>query len=199
MDARLYLIRHGRTQSNTSNKFRGDSDVPLTSEGEKDARDAVEFLKGVEPDFIVCSDRKRAVETAEIFSNSFGHSPIHSTQLRAWDVGTFTGLPRNKENLDKLKQYIDNPHLEVPGGESLDDFRSRVLPVIEECFQATSDHVGFVICHSSVIHELGNQMYGNHDSLTVEPGGIVILGLDPEPKAKPIFKKLTAKNAESIS
>jgi broad specificity phosphatase PhoE len=198
----LYLIRHGHTQLNASDHFRGDSDVPLTKEGRKDAEEVAEFLEGIEPVFIISSDRVRATETAEILTKHFDAPTRTSDVLRAWDVGEFSGKPRNKENLDSLQKYIDEPYLEVPGGESLDCFTARTMPAIEECFQlALSNGVGFVVVHSSVIHQLGHEMLSDHKSLVVEPGGIVAISLENgQPSAKSIFKPIsTPTHGESIS
>src|ERR1700728_2601733 len=160
MEPILYLVRHGRTQANAKNLFRGDSDIPLTAGGRKDAEEASEYLKDIQPDFIVSSDRIRAVETADILGKTFGHTPIKSGKLRAWDVGTFTGKPRDKDNLAELQKYIDDPRLPTPNGESLDEFRARVLPVIKECFDQVAGHaVGFIVCHSSIIRAVSEALY----------------------------------------
>ena len=198
----LYLIRHGKTALNSKDYFRGDSDVPITKEGRKDAEEAAKFLEGVEPVFIISSDRVRATETAEILTKYFD-APTHTTdQLRAWDVGEFSGKPRNKENLASLQKYIDEPYLEVPGGESLDCFTARTMPAIEECFQLALCHgIGFVVVHSSVVHQLGTTLLGDHKSLVVEPGGVVVIGLENgQPSAKSIFKPVSCPcHGESIS
>ena len=202
MENILYLIRHGKTALNSKDYFRGDTDVPITKEGRKDAEEAAKFLEGIEPVFIISSDRVRATETAEILTKYFD-APTHTTdQLRAWDVGEFSGKPRNKENLASLQKYIDEPYLEVPGGESLDCFTARTMPAIEECFQLALCHgIGFVVVHSSVVHQLGTTLLGDHKSLVVEPGGVVVIGLeDGRPSAKVIFKPISCPcHGESIS
>lgn len=208
MEPVLYLVRHGRTTANSEDVFRGvgtgSHDFPLSKDGIGDALQARNFLKEkqIDPLFLVSSDRKRARQTAHIVAEDFPDDIITSPKLRAWDIGDFTGEPRSKENLEELQKYIDNPYLEVPGGESLDVFKSRVLPTIHECFEyACQTGIGFIICHSSVIHELGRAIHDDHNSLIVEPGGVVLLGFeDGKPTAKPVFKRIKpAPNAESIS
>jgi broad specificity phosphatase PhoE len=200
----LYLIRHGRTDLNQNNRFRGNKDVPLSSGGRSDVEEAAEFLKTrhADPAFIVTSDRKRAVESSEILKKSFD-APIKEIHyLRALDVGKFSGELRNKENVDELQTYLDDPDTLIPDGESLNDFRERVVPVLEECFElAQREGLGFVVCHSSIIHEVGTQLFNDHKALVVEPGGIVEVGFENgEPFAKTIFKKHeSAGNTASIS
>jgi broad specificity phosphatase PhoE len=200
----LYLIRHGRTELNQNNCFRGSVDVPLSSEGTKDSEEAAEFLKTLdaEPVFIVTSDKKRAVQTADILAKNFDAPVKESHYLRALNVGKFSGQPRSKENVTELQKYIDNPDTPIPQGESLSDFQSRVVPVLEECFGlACNNGLGFVVCHSSIIHEVGTQLFNDHTSLVVEPGGVVVIGIENgKPSAKSIFKKhKPAGNTASIS
>lgn len=197
----LYIVRHGRTSFNVAGKFRGEADIPLIDEGRQDAKEAAEFLEeqGVQPSFIVTSDKKRAVETAKILSKDFHDSIKPTDQLRAWNLGDFSGKPKNKENVADLQQYIHDPDTPVPGGESLNDFRNRILPILAECFEhATRNGVGIVVAHSSVIHELGTQIFGDHKTLVVEPGGIVAIGIDNgKITAERILKPL--RNVESAA
>lgn len=199
----LYLIRHGRTDLNARNLFRGNVDVPLDKVGIQDGEEAADFLKDVEPSFLVSSDKQRALQTAKVFEDRFGVKTIPTADLRAWNIGKFSGQERSKENTDELQKYIDNPDLPVPGGESLSDFRDRVSPILEECFgEAQKTGIGFIICHSSVVHEAGNIIKGSHTSLLVEPGGIVCIGFsDGDISAENVFKKAKppAKRAETIS
>jgi broad specificity phosphatase PhoE len=195
----LYVIRHGRTSYNQKGLFRGEADIPLTDQGFKDADEVAEFLKDVTPSFIVSSDKKRAVQTATVLAKNDGMSLMKTELLRAWNLGEFSGKPKNKENLAELDKYIKDPDLQVPGGESLNEFRDRILPVLAECFeQATREGVGFVIAHSSVVHEIGGRLYGNHKTLVVKPGGIVVLGFgDGDIVGERIFKPLRNEKGDA--
>ena len=200
----LYLVRHGRTPLNQNNCFRGSVDVSLSPQGIKDGEEASKFLQDlkIEPVFIITSDKKRATETADILAKDFDVPIKESHLLRALDVGKFSGKPRNKENVEELQGYVDSPEKKIPGGESLDEFKERVVPTLEECFQLACDNgVGIVVCHSSIVHEVGTQLFGDHKSLVVEPGGIVVIGFDDgKPTAKTLFKKhKPAGNSASIS
>jgi len=200
MNPVLYVIRHGRTSYNQKGLFRGEADIPLTEEGVTDSEEAKSQLEDIEPAFIVSSDKKRAVQTAKLIADGL---EVQTTPLlRAWNLGHFSGKPKNEENLKELQKYIDDPNLPVPDGESLEDFRNRVLPTLAEAFEhATRVGAGFVVAHSSVIHEIGNQLYGDHKSLVVKPGGIVVIGIDNgEISADRIFKPLRDKeSAASVS
>ena len=179
-------------------------DVPLSPEGIEDGKEASKFLESLDakPVFIISSDKKRAVKTADILSEDFDAPVKEVHQLRALNVGKFSGQPRNEENIKELQTYINEPDTSIPDGESLNEFKERVIPVLEEAFELACDNgLGFIVCHSSIIHEVGTQLYGDHTSLVVEPGGVVVVGFeDGKPSAKSIFKKYKpAGNTASIS
>ena len=64
---RLYLVQHGDAAPREINKDR-----PLTEKGKKDSFKIAEFLKaaGIKIPIIWHSDKRRAIETAEIFSET---------------------------------------------------------------------------------------------------------------------------------
>ena len=168
----------------------GYVDAPLEPIGVKDAKEAAKFLEGTEPVFLVSSDKKRAVQTASVFEKEFNLENIPTEQLRAWDIGEFSGKDRSKENIESVEKYVNNPDIPIPGGESLQEFRDRITPVLEECFLHACDNgVGFIVAHSSVVHEAGSIIKGSHTALLVEPGGIIVLGIeDGKLAAEQIFK-----------
>lgn len=61
----LVLLRHGRSEWNLQNRFTGWEDIPLSPQGEADARRAGALLRerGFTFDFAACSFLKRAVAT----------------------------------------------------------------------------------------------------------------------------------------
>ncbi len=190
MEPVLYLIRHGRTAYNEGDIFRGLDDVPLSRNGIGDALEAKEFLEGIDPLYYVSSDRKRARQTAHIIAGEHVDEIVTSPKLTPWDIGKFAGKPKTENSLAAFQKYIDNPYLVIPGGESLEEFKARIVPVLDECFDyACNTGVGFMIAHSSIIHELGKALHDDMSVLAVEPGGVVVLGFeDSKPTARPVFK-----------
>lgn len=178
----LYCARHGSTQLNSDNCFRGKADPPLSSKGFREANQLAHYIQPEEVSFIVASAKIRAKQTADVIATAkrlsgeskFDICPTPNEGLFAWNVGNFSGKPKDKENLDELQKYIDAPDLVVPGGESLNRFRSRVRPLIEEAICA-SDELGcpgLIVVHSSVIHELGEMFHKDHTAALVKPGGL---------------------------
>ena len=66
---KLYIIRHGETFENASNRLQGRIDSNLTEEGKKQALEVRNYFVDKEVDLIVSSPLKRCVETANIISN----------------------------------------------------------------------------------------------------------------------------------
>lgn len=189
----VYVVRHGQTVLNKDKRFRGNANPPLDETGIKQAHDLADLFSSKPISHIFCSDKQRSTKTAEIIAQSKGCAIHPSEGLRALDVGTFSGEKRTKQSEADLQKYLDNPETTIPGGESLQDFRNRIRP----CLQAAVDvfkECGappVLVAHSSVVHEVGNILYGDHKKILVEPGGaIVVYVQNGSLGAKPIFRPL---------
>lgn len=68
MTYKLVLLRHGQSAWNNTNQFTGWVDVPLTEQGEEEARKGGQLLKdkGVLPDIVFTSLLRRAINTANL-------------------------------------------------------------------------------------------------------------------------------------
>ena len=178
----LYAARHGSTDLNSANCFRGNADPPLSAKGFREANQLAHYLQPIELSFIVTSAKRRAQNTADTISlakklnneTKYDICPVSNDGLFPWNVGNFSGKPKNQENLDELQKYIDNPSLVVPGGTSLGAFRNTIRPLIQEAIE-TSEEMGapgLLVVHSSVIHELGEMFHKDHTAALVKPGGL---------------------------
>ena len=64
----IILARHGETEWNVEEVFRGRIDIELNETGMKQAELLAEYLRDVEIDAIYSSPLKRALKTAEIIA-----------------------------------------------------------------------------------------------------------------------------------
>jgi len=187
----LYCARHGRTALNADNCFRGKNNVPLDAQGYRDAHKLANYFEGIEIGGIVCSDKMRAHDTARIIGQRKGMAVHPTPSLQALNVGDFSGQPNTAENVAEIQRYTDNPQRCIPGGESLDEFKSRVRPALAEALEI-SDRTGIpwlVVGHSSIVHEVGAMFNEDHHSSLVNPGGVAAVYLENgQLKAEPIFK-----------
>ena len=58
---RIYLIRHGETEWSLSGRHTGRTDIPLTAQGEEEARQLQPYLHGIRFSAVLTSPRLRAL------------------------------------------------------------------------------------------------------------------------------------------
>jgi broad specificity phosphatase PhoE len=202
----VYVVRHGVTQLNADNCFRGNANPDLATEGIRDATLLSKLFDPIDLSSIYCSDKRRAVHTAELIAKPHKAAIIQQPNLRALDVGDFSGKKRTPEAEEKLQYYVQNPGIKIPGGEALNDFRARVIPCLVDAVELYFE-IGLptmLVVHSSVCHEVGSWLYNDHKSTLVQPGGVVAIYLDGNGglQAKPILKPVNAApgdRAQTIS
>lgn len=88
--ARIYLVRHGETAWSLSGQHTGRTDIPLTEQGEQDARKLAERLRAVRFSRLFTSPLQRARRTYELA----GLKEIAEIEpdLTEWDYGDYEGL-----------------------------------------------------------------------------------------------------------
>jgi len=203
-----YFARHGSTDLNQANCFRGKANPSLSALGYREANQLAHYMQSIEVSFIVASAKKRSMETAETIClaqklecESNSHLKVIPNELLfAWNVGNFSGKPKNKENLDDLQRYIDDPNLQVPGGESLNEFRNKIRPLVQEAIEESNKAgiPGLLVVHSSVIHELGEMFHGNHSQALVKPGGLAAVYFSNGTlKAQALFRPEQGEHSEA--
>jgi broad specificity phosphatase PhoE len=127
----LTLVRHASTAMNSdeagAERVRAWMDLPLSSEGKKEAEDTAWQLRKVDIDVIFHSDLERARATAKAIARTTGAELVEMRKLRPWDLGEMTGKPVKDVAGDIEKYACELPDRAVPGGESFDTFRQRVF------------------------------------------------------------------------
>ena len=133
----LILTRHGQSVGNQRNEFTGWSDLPLTAQGEAEARTAGQILKshGLTVDAAFTSALQRAATTCKLLLEELGQptlTPIANAALNERDYGALTGLnkdgARAKWGEEQVHLWRRSFAVAPPEGESLRDTVARVLP-----------------------------------------------------------------------
>lgn len=170
-----FFIRHGETELNKSDSFRGDIDVPLNEEGKKQAEEIPNYLAAYKLSALYHSGMQRTAQTLSPLEKAKGLPSKKMENLDSLDTGDFSGLPKSKENREKLEHYRENPEEVIPGGESVQNFRDRVDPLIFNVIKVgeESGAPSAACVHGSVIREISRLFDKSYDSLKVEPGGII--------------------------
>lgn len=86
----LYLVRHGETAWSLSGQHTGRTDVSLTEQGERDARELAERLRGVSFSRVFTSPLQRARRTCELAA--LNRVAEIEPDLAEWDYGNYEGM-----------------------------------------------------------------------------------------------------------
>ena len=193
----LIYVRHGKTSLNQSGgdeRLRGWLPVPLSPEGHKQAQKAgmrlAQQLPGP-PNSFVTSDLHRAMQTAAHISQSIGVQAKPDQNIRDWNTGDLAG-EKVTEVLPKLKDLVHHPDEPAPGGEPLNTYLSRFVPEMKKKVNDPGIHL--VVGHargSAILEGIASPVGGKGVDIDkkfllerpqLQPGGIMIIGKDWNPK-----------------
>ncbi len=165
---RFILVRHGQTEWNRVERFRGRADLSLNETGFKQAELAAAKLKSCQVAAIYSSPMKRALQTAEPIARSL-NLPVQPLEgLIDIDFGSFQGLSAEEAaKVDKklLDDWVERPHLaNFPKGENLDIVRQRVLAAVAELEKKHRDQTVILVSHTVVCRVLLCAMLGLDNS-----------------------------------
>lgn len=130
----IILARHGETDWNVTEVFRGRIDVELNETGVKQAELLGEYLSEVKIDAVYSSPLKRALKTAQAIAGDHALEVNIVNGLIDFDYGEWQGLSHQevKERYKALyAEWIGRPEqVKMPDGESLEDVRERAMAVV---------------------------------------------------------------------
>lgn len=157
---KLILVRHGETAWNKQGRFQGQSDVPLSEAGIKQAEQLAKFFPLEHLNAIYASDLKRAHLTALKVAERFS-LPVHTEKaFREMNFGVWEGLTYEEiasRWQDAVENFFQRPDLlEVPQGESFAELQARAVKRVQEIVAAhegASAHVA-IFAHGAVIRAL---------------------------------------------
>jgi isoleucyl-tRNA synthetase len=151
----LTLVRHGETEWNKEKKIQGGGvNLSLNDTGKKQAEELAKHLKGTTFDAVISSNRKRAIETAEIVASALGtHTDEKLSQFDERTLGEWSG--QNREEFMEEHGVNAGFHFASPkDGEGLSDFLKRV----EEGLQYLEEHYAgkhvLLVSHQAVIQAI---------------------------------------------
>ena len=132
----IILARHGETDWNVEEIFRGRIDVELNETGVKQAELLASYLRDLRLTAIYSSPLKRALKTAELIASYHHLNIVVTDDLIDFDYGEWQGLSHQVVK-DKHKElyakWLKKPHqVTMPAGESLDDVRRRAVGLVDK-------------------------------------------------------------------
>ena len=111
----LYLLRHGETEWALSSRHTGRTDIPLTANGEDEARKLGKRLRNIRFSHVLTSPLKRARQTCELAG--LDNVPEIEPDLAEWDYGDYEGKRSTdiREGRPSWSVFRDGcPHGEMP-------------------------------------------------------------------------------------
>lgn len=136
----LYLVRHGETTWSLSGQHTSYTDLPLTDHGRDQARELLGRLDPANFGLVLSSPRQRARVTAELAGFTGDHAPVVDDDLAEWNYGAYEGLTR-KEIQQKVPDWLIWTHGGGPGGETIDQVRTRFRRLIDRIESSGADPV----------------------------------------------------------
>jgi len=131
----LILVRHGQTQWNREQIFRGSKDIELDEAGQRQAEALGARLKSRRIDAIYSSSLKRAMATAEAIARLQGLPVMVGPGLVDMCFGEWEGMAHQEVKQKYPKQYQtwrENPwKARIPGASNIKDVQAQSLKAIK--------------------------------------------------------------------
>jgi broad specificity phosphatase PhoE len=124
----VYLIRHGQTSWSLSGQHTGRTDLPLTEQGEQQARQLAPLLHAISFSQVLVSPMQRARRTCELAG--LGAQARIEPALHEWDYGDYEGLTRAQ--IQATRPQWDVFHDGCPGGESPEQVSARADQILAQ-------------------------------------------------------------------
>ena len=158
---KLTLVRHGETEGQSSVRYHGRNDVPLSALGRAQMARARAALAHERFDAVYASTLSRSVEAAAIIAGE----QVRVTRVAGFDeidFGEWEGLTAEEIQTRDPQRYAawmgTRTDFRYPGGESVTSFRARVVRALHQVLaqapaQASSGHLLFAV-HKGIIYSV---------------------------------------------
>ena len=162
---KILIIRHGESVANNKRSIAGQSDVPLSKRGEKQAELVGKYVFGnYLIDEIYSSDLSRAMDTAKPLSRLANIDIKPRKDLREINVGLWQSETYEDLKIKYPESYgvwLENIGEAVcDGGESVKELSERVFSAIQEIAKTNEKKTVAVFTHATPIRCLMTKLKG---------------------------------------
>lgn len=172
---RLILVRHGETAGQSSIRYYGVTDVPLSDLGRSQVRAARDRIYGETFESVWASTLCRSWESAQIVAPG---RPVNlESDFREIDFGDWEGLTAEEiavtDPAGHAKWRAEGLSFTFPGGETRSDFRARIARGLTRV-RASGAEAVLIAVHKGVVRTL-LELVAGHTLAPEEPvlGGVV--------------------------
>ena len=149
---KVLLVRHGETTWGADGRFAGREDVPLSNRGRRQASSVGDRVKPLRPSIVLTSPLQRCQLTATAIGSASGAPVVVHEALLDGLLGEWTGCrPSEIESgwPAEFAVWRSDPDAAPPGGESFNDIRRRVSPLLAEVAQRYRGHTVVLVTHAA--------------------------------------------------
>jgi probable phosphoglycerate mutase len=173
---RIWIVRHGQTEWSLAGRHTGRTDIPLTPEGEQEARRLGERLRKETFAAVLTSPLRRAKQTCELAG--FGDRAEVLADLMEWNYGGYEGLTSAEIRAMRPNWRLFRDG--CPEGERLEHVLVRADRVVARLRSAAGNVLVFSHGHllrvvatrwTGIPPDLGGRLY-------LSPCSVSILGTD---------------------
>ncbi|GAA1797920.1 histidine phosphatase family protein [Planosporangium flavigriseum] len=154
--AEIILIRHGETQWSRSHQHTSYTDLPLTAEGEQQAKDLARLLAGRRFVAVISSPRQRALRTAELAGLTV---TAIDDDVAEWNYGEYEGVTTEEIRRTRPGWTVWTDGCS-PGGESPEQIGTRIDRVIERVRPLLDQGDVAIVGHGHALRVLGARWIG---------------------------------------
>lgn len=165
------VIRHGETAANRDCVIQGQSDVPLSPAGEKQAELLAERWKNRRFDALYSSDLSRALRTAALVAPYL--KPIPTAELREMDLGVWVGHTTSEiaeRYPDEWRAFRScSVDCRATGGESRRDLLERITRFFRAAAARHDGQNVLVVTHGGALRAFFLMLMGG----SLNPGALL--------------------------
>lgn len=155
---KLFLVRHGESESNRLGYFAGQLDAPLTELGHKQAVRVATFFQGMAVDAVYASTLSRAMDTARPTAQMLGLPVIPEPGMREVSAGVWEGMRFTELSKVSPEQYhlwnTDIGSVCFPNGESVEEAALRAQSALVKIAEERPNDTVIVASHGGIIRAL---------------------------------------------
>ncbi len=147
----LILVRHGETIWNAERRLQGQTDIPLSEVGRRQAHQLAARLAGEAVDAVISSDLQRAMDTAVIIAEPHRLTVRADPRLRQSHRGQWEGLTYAEIE----QRYPDSFRGSAPPeGEAPESIHARVRSWLDDVQRDHVDQTVLAVSHGHILRIL---------------------------------------------
>ncbi len=153
---KIYLIRHGETDSNKGHRFQGRMNLPLNSKGMQQSALLEQYMQHLPVDAVYCSSMLRACMTAAplAMQKNIAYHPLELLQevsFGAWEGLEYSEITKRWPK--EMEAFLTRPGEWIPPqGESFHDAAQRCREAFDYIFAREGHEKNIaIVSHGGII------------------------------------------------